>query len=310
MINFSIDFVFPYVNNNVEQWREEYKQYCISHNLKDRLGNLDNERYRDLGLLKYVFRSIDKFAPWIHNIYLIVSDITQVPDWINKDKVNIVVHKDIIPQAYLPTYNSTTIEMFIHNIPNLSEHFIYSNDDIYFTNYTSPEEFFTQEGFPKIDILNDILKTPTAQFYQVCYNCYKDLSSTLHKPLRDLRYVRPEHGMSPILLRHCKETYSLLQPNILKKISNFRTSENYNQYIYTDYAYLKNEYKRSTRTFNYIALKKNLNEIIDLITQQSQQMLCLNDTAHTDKELWLNNIDKVYQAFNDIGLSNKSRFEI
>ena len=36
-----------------------------------------------------------------------------------------------MPQQCLPTFNSTTIEMFLPKIPDLAEHFIYGNDDMY-----------------------------------------------------------------------------------------------------------------------------------------------------------------------------------
>lgn len=310
MLNFPIDFVFPYVDNNREQWREEYKQYCIQNNLKERLSNIDGERYRDLGLLKYLFRSIDKFAPWIHKVYLIVSNMDQVPEWINQDKVKVVLHKDIIPKEYLPTYNSTTIEMFIHNIKGLSEHLIYGNDDMYFTNYVSPEDFFTEDGLPKVDMLDMVLKSPTPQFYQVCYNCYRDLSLALNKSVNGNTYKRPEHSVCPILLRHCKEAYRKLESKILAVSSTFRTATNYNQYLYTDYAYLTNQCGVSTRKFKYIALKDNINQVYGLINGQQYQISCLNDTIATDKKMWSDNIDKIYEAFSNIGLQNKSKYEL
>ena len=40
-------------------------------------------------------------------------------------------HREIIEQEYLPTFNSHVIEANLHKIPNLSEHFIYFNDDVF-----------------------------------------------------------------------------------------------------------------------------------------------------------------------------------
>ena len=51
--------------------------------------------------------------PWIRNLYLIVSNKEQVPAWVNQENVKIVLHEDIIPAQFLPTFNSTAIEMFI-----------------------------------------------------------------------------------------------------------------------------------------------------------------------------------------------------
>src|SRR5574344_1782172 len=130
-----IDFVFPYVNCNDPVWLEQYKE-----NNKNIIFN--PLRFRAWGLLKYVFRGIDKFMPWINNVYMIVSSDSQIPAWINKENVKIITHKQIIPKEFLPTFNSTTIEMFLKNIPNLSEKFIYSNDDLYFINKLDKSDFF------------------------------------------------------------------------------------------------------------------------------------------------------------------------
>ena len=81
--------------------------------------------------MRYKFRSIATNAPWIRNLYMIVETPSQVPSWLNQDAVKIIYHRDIIDGIYLPTYNSTTIEMFINRIKGLSEYFLYGNDDFY-----------------------------------------------------------------------------------------------------------------------------------------------------------------------------------
>lgn len=40
-----------------------------------------------------------------------------------------IKHEDFIPSKYLPTFNINTIEMNFFRIPELSENFIYFNDD-------------------------------------------------------------------------------------------------------------------------------------------------------------------------------------
>lgn len=55
-----------------------------------------------------------------------------------------------MPADALPTFNNTAIESCIHNIPNLSEHFILGNDDMLFTDYVYREEFFHNDCRTKI----------------------------------------------------------------------------------------------------------------------------------------------------------------
>ena len=85
--------------------------------------------------------------PFIRTVHLVVSNVEQVPKWLDQRKVNVVLHKGIIPEILLPTFNSTTIEMFLCRIPGLSEHFIYSNDDMFAINPMTVDDFF-KDGVP------------------------------------------------------------------------------------------------------------------------------------------------------------------
>lgn len=91
--------------------------------------------------------------PFIRTVHLIVSNIEQVPEWLDQSKVHVVLHKDIIPEDLLPTFNSTTIEMYLHKIDGLSEHFIYSNDDMLAINALSQENFF-KDGLPVYELIH------------------------------------------------------------------------------------------------------------------------------------------------------------
>ena len=53
---------------------------------------------------------------FIRTVHLVVSNIEQVPEWLDQSKVHVVLHKDIIPEDLLPTFNSTTIEMYLCGI--------------------------------------------------------------------------------------------------------------------------------------------------------------------------------------------------
>ena len=57
------------------------------------------------------------------------------PSWLaNHDKVSVVSHWNIFrDQAALPVFNSNAIEMNLHRIANLTQNYIYMNDDLAFT---------------------------------------------------------------------------------------------------------------------------------------------------------------------------------
>lgn len=133
-----IDIVIPWLNPT-EKWFSEYKKYC---------ENESPARIRDLNTIRPCIKSIIKNLSWIRYIWLIVKDEEQIPnDWseLKNEKIKIVYHKDIIPENFLPTFNSIHIAVYTHNIKDLSEQFIWSNDDIIFKNFI-PQEFFFNNG--------------------------------------------------------------------------------------------------------------------------------------------------------------------
>ena len=82
--------------------------------------------------------TIMAFAPWVRNIFIVTADqaldLSFIPPQFSSFLPRIVTvdHRDIIPPAYLPTFNSLVIEMYLYRIPQLSETWIYLNDDMYF----------------------------------------------------------------------------------------------------------------------------------------------------------------------------------
>ena len=136
-----IDLVVLWVDGNDPQWQNE----------KARVLGLEGDnrivRYRDWGLMKYWFRSVEKNLPWIRKVHFVTWG--HLPEGLNTDhpKLHIVNHKDFIPAQYLPTFNSTVIELNLFRIGELAERFIYANDDMFFIRPLKPE-FFFRKGLP------------------------------------------------------------------------------------------------------------------------------------------------------------------
>lgn len=137
-----IDFVIPWVDGGDPAWRKEKYQYMgIAE------PDAGDERYRDMGILKYWFRAVEAYAPWVNQIHFITWG--HLPEWLNTEhpKLHIVNHKDYIPAEYLPTFSANPIELNLHRIPGLSEHFVYFNDDVFLNAPVTPE-FFFHKGLP------------------------------------------------------------------------------------------------------------------------------------------------------------------
>ena len=124
---FPVDIVLPWVDGSDPEWIQERLKYQPSENLR----GANEARYRDWGLLRYLFRGIEENLPWIRNVFFVTWK--HLPSWLDTScpKLKIVEHKDYIPEKYLPTFSANPIELNIHRIPGLSECFIYFNDDTY-----------------------------------------------------------------------------------------------------------------------------------------------------------------------------------
>lgn len=146
----NIDFVTIWVDGNDQVWQKKMLSY------KGTEEQRSATRFRDWEILKYWFRAVEEYAPWVHNIYFITDD--QKPAWLNAHhpKLSVVDHKDYIPKEYLPTFNSNCIEANLHRIKGLSEHFVAFNDDMYINQPVAPEYYFKDEK-PCVSTLEHIL---------------------------------------------------------------------------------------------------------------------------------------------------------
>lgn len=140
---YPIDFVVTWVDDSDEEWLKEKQKY---HNTEIKGNGV--ERYRDWNQFFYWFRAVEKFAPWVRKIHLVTYG--HLPKWLNlkHEKINIVRHGDFIPKEYLPVFSVNPIELNFHRINDLSEYFVYFNDDVFLNKSVEKSDFFKNK-FPK-----------------------------------------------------------------------------------------------------------------------------------------------------------------
>ncbi|MCO4292870.1 stealth family protein [Solitalea sp. MAHUQ-68] len=150
--DFEIDLVYLWVNGNDPQWLAR-KNAFLGIDLNDTERNCKG-RYVNNDELRFSLRSVEKHAPWIRKIFIVTDG--QTPEWLDttNSKIQIVDHKEILPPESLPCYNSNVLEYFIYKIPGLSEHFLFSNDDMFFNASLSPDFFFANDGYPIVRLIN------------------------------------------------------------------------------------------------------------------------------------------------------------
>lgn len=149
-VDFEIDAVIAWVDGNDEAHLNKMTNYVED---KSKLGNQQfRTRFDQVNEIEFSVKSILKYAPFVRNIF-IVSD-GQTPLFLKNHiekyaKVKIVDHKEIFKgfESYAPTFNSVSIETMLYRIPNLAEHFIYFNDDVFLMRKIKVNDFFSN-GFP------------------------------------------------------------------------------------------------------------------------------------------------------------------
>lgn len=156
MMKTDIDIVVLWVDGNDPSWQKRFNTYAPVNKQID--IDLSEERFRDWDCLKYWFRGVEQFAPWVRTVHLVTDD--QVPDWLNKEcpKLHLVSHKEYMLAENLPTFNACAIEDNLHRIEGLSEHFIFFNDDMYLIASVESERFF-RNGLPTDMAVGNIIQS-------------------------------------------------------------------------------------------------------------------------------------------------------
>ncbi len=146
-ISFDIDIVFSWVDGSSPEYIAARRAQQKGHVLGE--GDDHEARFRQINELKYALRSVYMFAPWIRHIFIATD--SPAPAWLaDHPSVTIVRSEEFFSDpSVLPTHNSQAVECQLHHIEGLSEHFLYSNDDMFFGRPVGPDMFFTPGGITK-----------------------------------------------------------------------------------------------------------------------------------------------------------------
>lgn len=144
-----IDIVYLWVDGNDPKWRARRHRAAQAHDAIDHsamalYGNVEG-RFRDNDELRYSLRALERHFPDHGHVYIVTDG--QTPSWLRPSKhLTLVDHRDLIPAAQLPTFDSAHIESYVHRIPGLSERFFYFNDDVFFGAPVQVDQWFWHGG--------------------------------------------------------------------------------------------------------------------------------------------------------------------
>lgn len=139
-----IDFVITWASTDDPKWRKEFEYYS---SMTGRTVDNSIYRYRSWDMLHFLFRGIDKYAPWVNKVFFVTN--AEPPKWMNTKHPKLVVlnDKDIVPSKYMPTFSCFPIEFNFHRIEGLADRFVYFCDDMFILDNVYPTHFF-RKGLP------------------------------------------------------------------------------------------------------------------------------------------------------------------
>lgn len=311
-----IDFVVLWIDSNDPEWIKEYNHYRPEKPLKD------NARFRNWDIFRYWFRAVERYAPWVNKVFLVTNG--KFPDWINPDceKLVLVKHSDFIPEKYLPTFNSRTIELNLGRIKDLSEHFVYFNDDMFLNAPIQPEYYF-KKGLPCDFNFESLYRNPKHTkednygMYLATYcdvailNSHFSRKKTVrqawskwygrhlwYKPLllsllllgrHKFEYFVSLHLEQPMLKSIFQEVWEA-EPEVLdRSCSRFRSDIDVNQYLIRFWQFASNKFYPFKR--KGIVYQKYNQDILTglqkVLLEEQYDSVCINDNTFCSEEDYL-----------------------
>ena len=178
-----IDAVIAWVDGNDPAHMKKMQPYLSRQaQISDDIAG--PTRYRSQGEIFYCVASIQRFAPFIRKIFIVTDEQNpQLTGFIEKNfpdnpiPIEIVDHKVLFRgyEQYLPVFSSRAVETCIHRIPELSEHYIYFNDDFFLIRPVQKTDWFIDDKI-------------------IAYGNWRNML-----PDRLLWYVKPKrHGHKPV----------------------------------------------------------------------------------------------------------------
>ena len=223
---FDIDLVYTWVDGNDLAWRRKHDAFTGVDNSKK-----DDDckgRYADNDELRYSLRAAELYAPWIRKIFIVTDN--QIPEWLDTSnpRVRVVDHKEIIPKEGLPCFNSQVIEHCLSRIPDLSEHFLYANDDMFFNREVYPIDFFADDGFPLVRLTRShmrglmiwmkekLLRRGLSRYNMALRNASRLVKHSYGK----YYYEKTHHNIDAYLRSDCLHVLNKFEKEIVPTLSN------------------------------------------------------------------------------------------
>lgn len=337
-MNEAIDVVIPWVDGSDKGWQDQRNQYISEIQYPE--VSTAGYRFRSWDNLQYIFRGIEKFMPWVNRVFLITWG--HIPPFLNREYERLVVikHEDYIPQKYLPTFNTNTIEMNLHRIEGLSENFILFNDDLFPLQRIEEEYYFDNNEVCDQAVQTIVVPSPNSVSVYQCQYLNNIRIINKHFDKREViacnkekwfckAYTKEdiEHNnnlsywnyFTGFRAHHMAQSY---KKSTFKEIwdrenklldmasrNKFRFYSDITEYVVRYWQLCEGRFKPRKALGKTLTLRDNeIDEICEFIELKKDIMICIEDVDYPDKDFKVAR-RRINESLNKI-LPDKSLFEI
>ncbi len=291
--DFDIDLVYLWCDGNDPKFIKCKNEARKREGKSDIQATADG-RFQQIDELKFSLRTVEKYMPWIHHIFIVTNG--QVPKWLNLEnsKISIINHSQILPQDAIPTFNSCAIETALHKIPNLSEHFLFANDDMFVGRKVKPSFFFTNDGKIVFRYKKHRLHLESLYDRQMIYTQNK-----MREKFNILYEFLPHHNIDSYLKSDCLKCVDIFQSEFNETVHHtFRKENDISRLIFSFYSLVENHAK--SKNVSISKWQKNLirhtpfcrvdsfyqgnNQKLRRIKQYNPALFCINDTEYSSDQ--------------------------
>ena len=171
-----IDAVITWVDGSEPNYKLK-----LEENLKNK--KIINRQYTQANEIDFCVASIIKFAPFIRKIFIVTDKqkpkFSRIRHMVSLEKIEIIDHEEIFRDNLdcMPSFNIRSIDALLFKIKNLSDKFIYFNDDMFLIRETNKKDWFKDN------------KAVLTGSWSKTYN--KQLIKTIAQRIKNLLNIRP-----------------------------------------------------------------------------------------------------------------------
>ena len=297
----SIDAVITWVDGSDQEYKKKIEKHLTtSTNYK--------KQYLQANEIEYCVKSILKFAPFIRKIFIVTDNqkpsFSSLENLIASNKVKVVDHKEIFKgyEKYLPTFNIRSIDAVLHRIEDLSEMFVYFNDDVFLVDKICEEDWFVKDKavlmgkWARSYSINPI-KVLSGKFKKIfglrpSFNASQSKAAEISGFKKE--YFKSYHAARPQIKSVIKEFYHKNPESLIDQIKyRFRNSEQFMPYSLCWHLLIKE---------NRAIIKgvKGLKEVKQIQNLNSNQIVSILEKLDEKKEVKYLNIQDLNYAGKDV----------